>query len=59
MILRSRLEELHGAERSVMPEGRERGLDTQAIADLIAFVRSGVYPKGPPQVERGRAKEKR
>lgn len=59
VILRSRLEALYGSERSVMPEGLDRGLDVQTVADLIAFVRSGDYPKDPPQVERGRAKEKR
>jgi putative heme-binding domain-containing protein len=41
VILRKDLEELTSSNRSVMPEGLERDLKQQDIADLIAHIRSG------------------
>jgi putative membrane-bound dehydrogenase-like protein len=41
IILRGDLEALRGTGLSLMPEGLERDLTTQSLADLIAFVASG------------------
>ncbi len=38
VILRADLEELHGTGKSLMPEGFERDLSRQAIADLITYL---------------------
>ena len=38
-ILRRDIEELQASSKSVMPEGIERELDPQGLADLIQFVR--------------------
>jgi putative heme-binding domain-containing protein len=40
VILRTDLEELVSSNKSVMPEGLERDLRPQDLADLIAFIRS-------------------
>jgi hypothetical protein len=48
VILRSDLEELVSSGRSVMPEGLEKELPQEAMADLIAYIRSvgpAVKPK--------------
>jgi putative heme-binding domain-containing protein len=42
VILRSDLEDLISTNKSVMPEGLEKDLTRQNLADVIAFVRSGV-----------------
>jgi putative membrane-bound dehydrogenase-like protein len=38
IILRADIEELHGTGKSLMPEGFERDLSKQAMADLIAYL---------------------
>jgi putative membrane-bound dehydrogenase-like protein len=43
-ILRTDLEDLTSTGKSVMPEGLEKELKVQDLADLIAFVRSGLKP---------------
>ena len=42
-ILRSDLKELTGSGLSLMPEGLEAGLQPQALADLIAYIKSANY----------------
>jgi hypothetical protein len=52
VLLRSDIEEIASAGRSLMPEGLERDLSPRDIADVVAFVaRSGPSPK---QVEGNR-----
>jgi putative heme-binding domain-containing protein len=41
VILRTDLEELVSSNKSVMPEGLEKDLGPQDLADLIAFIRAG------------------
>lgn len=41
-ILRAELDELVGTSKSTMPEGLEKDLKPQDVADLIAFVRANV-----------------
>jgi putative membrane-bound dehydrogenase-like protein len=50
VILRKDLDELTSSGKSVMPEGLEKDLKMQDLADLIAFVRS---PQAPPQRKEG------
>lgn len=57
-ILKSKIAELSSTGRSLMPEGLEKSIDPQGIADLIAFLRSVQYDVGtipgqgiPGQVE--------
>lgn len=45
VVLRASLEELISNGQSLMPEGLEKDLDKQALADLIAFIKS--QPKAP------------
>jgi putative membrane-bound dehydrogenase-like protein len=46
VLLRGKLEELVSSQRSVMPEGLEKDLSMQDIADVITFVQtSGLNPK--------------
>jgi putative membrane-bound dehydrogenase-like protein len=40
VILRSELEELHSTGKSLMPEGLEKDLSKQDLADLISYLRS-------------------
>jgi len=40
VILRTDLEELVSSNKSAMPEGLERDLQPQDLADLFAFIRS-------------------
>lgn len=42
VILRDELDELSGSSKSTMPEGLEKDLQPQDVADLIAFVRAHV-----------------
>jgi putative heme-binding domain-containing protein len=42
VILRTDLEELSSTNKSVMPEGLEKDLKPQDVADLIAFIQAGV-----------------
>src|SRR5439155_20467955 len=42
VILRGDLEELTSTNKSVMPEGLEKDLKPQDIADLIAFIQTGI-----------------
>jgi putative membrane-bound dehydrogenase-like protein len=42
VILRTDLEELVSSNKSVMPEGLEKDLKPQDVADLIAFIRAGL-----------------
>jgi len=42
VILRTDLDELVSTNRSVMPEGLEKDLTDQNLADVIAFVRAGI-----------------
>jgi hypothetical protein len=39
-ILRANIEELRSTGQSIMPEGLEKQLDPQAMADLIAYLLS-------------------
>ena len=49
VLLRGELEELVSSQRSVMPEGLEKDLTKQDLADVIAFVQtSGLKPKEIP-----------
>ena len=49
VLLRKELDQLISSQRSVMPEGLEKDLSRQDIADVIAFVqRSGQQPKELP-----------
>ncbi len=45
VILRGDLKELTSSGRSLMPEGFENAFDPQALADLIAWIRTGPAPK--------------
>jgi putative membrane-bound dehydrogenase-like protein len=56
VLLRSELEELSSSGKSVMPEGLEKDLKPQDIADLIAFVRSS-SPALQPKVFAGNRPE--
>jgi putative heme-binding domain-containing protein len=47
VILRKDLDELTSSGKSVMPEGLEKDLSRQDLADLIAFVRSPQTVRGP------------
>jgi len=47
VILRSDLKQLNSTGRSLMPDGFENSLNPQALADLIAFIRSNPS-KGSP-----------
>jgi putative heme-binding domain-containing protein len=47
-LLRSELKELKSTGKSLMPEGLENALTPQSAADLIAFLRSQIRPKGFP-----------
>jgi putative heme-binding domain-containing protein len=40
VILRSELEELHGTGKSLMPEGLEKDVGKQDLADVIAYLRA-------------------
>lgn len=44
-VLRADLKELRSSGLSLMPEGFENALNPQAMADLIAFIQSGVTAK--------------
>ncbi|MGC8644349.1 MAG: c-type cytochrome, partial [Isosphaeraceae bacterium] len=41
-VLRSETAEIHSTGRSLMPEGLEQSLNLQEMADLLAFLRSGL-----------------
>ncbi len=43
-VLRSRLQTLFSTGKSIMPEGLERTVSPQELADLVAFLRSGKLP---------------
>ena len=45
-ILRNELKDLTSSGRSLMPDGFENGLDPQALADLIAYIKSGAIDAG-------------
>lgn len=51
-ILRADVDELTGTDKSFMPEGLEKDLSPQDMADVIAFVRSRIDAK--PQAAEGR-----
>jgi putative membrane-bound dehydrogenase-like protein len=51
VILRTDLEELVSTNKSAMPEGLEKDLTHQNLADLIAFVRTGMPATLPRAVE--------
>jgi putative heme-binding domain-containing protein len=62
VLLRTELEELTGTGKSLMPEGLEKDLKPQDLADLIAFVRSAspalrpkVFEGNRPEVVRAEA----
>ena len=40
MAVRGDLEELISSEKSAMPEGLEKQIDVQAMADLLAYLNS-------------------
>src|SRR5437762_2682467 len=61
-ILRKDLEELTSTGKSLMPEGLEKELQPQDLADLIAFIRANVPPPqrktfegNKPELKIGRA----
>jgi putative membrane-bound dehydrogenase-like protein len=54
VILRTDLDELNSSGKSVMPDGLEKDLKPQDVADLIAFVRSGIPPLQRKVVEGNR-----
>ena len=41
-ILRNEIDQLQGSTKSLMPDGLERDLEPQDLADLIQFVRNGI-----------------
>src|SRR5262249_51966238 len=41
VLLRSEIDELRSTGQSLMPEGLEQNINTQEMADLIAFLRRG------------------
>ncbi|MBS0203812.1 MAG: c-type cytochrome [Planctomycetes bacterium] len=45
VVLRDALEELISTGKSLMPEGLEKDVDKQALADLIAFIKAQTPPK--------------
>jgi putative heme-binding domain-containing protein len=47
-ILRSELKDLKSTGKSLMPEGLETGLPPQALADILAYLRSHIRPKSFP-----------
>ncbi len=47
MLLRAELEELTGTGKSLMPEGLEKDLSRQDLADLIAYLAGGGPPRSP------------
>ncbi len=52
VILRRDLDELHSTRKSTMPEGMERDLTVESLADLIAYV---APPRTPPKTFAGNA----
>jgi putative heme-binding domain-containing protein len=44
-ILRTRIEDIQGTGKSVMPEGLEMQLSKQDVADVIAYLLSQAAPK--------------
>jgi putative membrane-bound dehydrogenase-like protein len=53
VILRTDLEELAGTGKSAMPEGLEKDLKPQDVADVIAYLRAGLAPPGRKSVGAG------
>ncbi|HEV3167866.1 MAG TPA: c-type cytochrome, partial [Isosphaeraceae bacterium] len=51
VIPRSRIEQIASTGLSLMPEGLEQGVDPQAMADLIAYVRSLQAASGQPPAQ--------
>ncbi len=47
VILRNELKDLASSGRSLMPDGFENILDPQALADLIAYIKTGAAEPGP------------
>jgi putative membrane-bound dehydrogenase-like protein len=47
-LLRNEIDELTSTGKSMMPEGLEKDLPPQEMADLLAFVRAGLAPKSFP-----------
>jgi len=45
LILRSEIEEMRCTNQSLMPEGLERDLDHQSVADLLAFLGANGQPR--------------
>jgi putative membrane-bound dehydrogenase-like protein len=54
VLLRSQIEELQNTGRSMMPEGMEKDLSRQELADVIAYL---VGPGGPPKQVAGNKPE--
>jgi putative heme-binding domain-containing protein len=50
-ILRSDIEELTSSAKSVMPEGLEKDVSIDQMADLLAFLRTNLPPAKPKQFE--------
>ncbi len=46
VLLRQNLDELRATQKSVMPEGLEKDLDQQSLADIIAYL---MPPRTPPK----------
>ena len=48
-VLRSETAEIRSSGRSLMPEGLEQSLNFQEMADVLAFLHSGVLPGSSPE----------
>ena len=52
-ILRGNIDEMASTGKSLMPEGLEKKIDQQAMADLIAFLQAARKPTGPQPLHIG------
>ena len=52
-ILRKNIEELSSTGKSLMPEGFEKKIDQQAMADLLTFLQSASQTSGPQRLHIG------
>ena len=51
-LLRDEIEQLHSNGVSLMPVGLEKNIDTQQMADLIAFIKNWRYLDGSVPFQR-------
>jgi hypothetical protein len=52
-ILRSNIDQLNSTGKSLMPEGFEKNITMEAMADLIAFLQSSHVPKSAMRLDIG------